>query len=111
MIQNKEIIRNELKIRAAVNNAQRFLEVQAKFGSFSNFIWDYVDGSPIQNSFSNMHEVPATTKVSDLLAKDMKKLGFKFLGSTIVYAHMQATGLVNDHLTSCFRQKEVQALQ
>lgn len=111
LIQNKEIIRNELKIRAAVNNAQRFLEVQAKFGSFSNFIWDYVDGSPIQNSFSNMHEVPATTKVSDLLAKDMKKLGFKFLGSTIVYAHMQATGLVNDHLTSCFRQKEVQALQ
>lgn len=111
LIQNKDIIRNGLKIRAAVNNARRFLEVQAKFGSFSNFIWDYVDGNPIKNNFASMQEVPATTKVSDKLAKDMKKLGFKFLGSTILYAHMQATGLVNDHLTSCFRHKEVHALK
>ncbi|PRY89933.1 DNA-3-methyladenine glycosylase I [Mongoliibacter ruber] len=111
LIQNKDIIRNGLKIRAAVNNARRFLEVQAKFGSFSDFIWDYVDGNPIKNNFASMQEVPATTKVSDKLAKDMKKLGFKFLGSTILYAHMQATGLVNDHLTSCFRHKEVHALK
>lgn len=110
LIQNKEIIRNELKIRSAVNNAKRFIEVQDKFGSFSNFIWDYVDGTPIQNNFTRMEEVPPNTKISDKLAKDMKKLGFKFLGSTILYAHMQATGLVNDHLVSCHRHQEVKLL-
>jgi DNA-3-methyladenine glycosylase I len=111
LLVNPAIIRNKLKIRAAVNNAQRFLEVRDAFGSFSNYIWGFVDGSPIQNHFKNMQEVPAQTQISDALAKDMKKRGFKFLGSTILYAHMQATGLVNDHLTSCYRHQEIMNLK
>uniref|UniRef100_UPI0035948D51 DNA-3-methyladenine glycosylase I n=1 Tax=Aquiflexum sp. TaxID=1872584 RepID=UPI0035948D51 len=107
LLQNKEIIRNELKIRSAINNARRFMEIQASFGSFSTYIWDFVDGKPIQNSFKTLSEVPATTPVSDRLSKDLKKRGFKFLGSTIIYAHMQATGLVNDHLVDCWRHREV----
>jgi len=107
LIQNPEIVRNQLKIKAAVNNAIRFMEVQNEFGSFSNYIWSFVDNRVIHNSWSSMSEVPATTKESDALAKDMKKRGFKFLGSTVLYAHMQATGLVNDHLKDCFRHKEV----
>ncbi len=97
------IIRNTLKIRAAINNARCFMKVQEEFGSFSNYIWGFVGGKPKQNKLESMKEITATTKESDLLAKDLKKRGFKFLGSTTVYAHMQATGLVNDHLESCFR--------
>jgi DNA-3-methyladenine glycosylase I len=107
LLQDPGIIRNTLKIKAAINNAQRFIEIQQEFGSFSNYIWGFVGGAPIQNSLRSMGEAPATTPESDRLAKDLKKRGFKFLGSTTVYAHMQATGLVNDHLVSCFRYEEV----
>jgi DNA-3-methyladenine glycosylase I len=110
LLENPEIIRNELKIRSAINNAQRFIEIQEEFGSFCNYIWDFVDGTPIQNEWQNLSNIPATTKLSDKLSKDIKKRGFKFLGSTTIYAHMQATGLVNDHEVSCFRHKEVQKL-
>lgn len=107
LLQNPGIIRNELKIRAAINNAKRFMEVQKEFGSFSDYIWGFVGGKPIQNKLKKGNPAPATTPESDLLAKDMKKRGFKFLGSTTIYAHMQATGLVNDHLVDCFRYQEV----
>ncbi len=107
LLQNPGIIRNELKIRAAINNAKRFMEVQKEFGSFSDYIWGFVGGKPIQNKLKKGNPAPATTPESDLLAKDLKKRGFKFLGSTTVYAHMQATGLVNDHLVDCFRYSEV----
>ncbi|MEN2280622.1 DNA-3-methyladenine glycosylase I [Algoriphagus sp. SE2] len=107
LLQNPGIIRNELKILAAINNAQRFMEIQEEFGSFSEYIWGFVGGKPIQNQLKEEDPTPATSPESDLLAKDMKKRGFKFLGSTTIYAHMQATGLVNDHLVSCFRYKEV----
>jgi len=110
LMQDAGIIRNALKIKAAINNAERFMEVQQEFGSFSNYIWGFVDGKPIQNHFQSPSEVPATTEASDKLAKDLKKRGFKFLGSTTIYAHMQATGLVNDHMPHCFRYKEVQQL-
>ena len=101
LMQNEGIIRNRLKILATINNAQRFMEVQEEFGSFSKYIWCFVDGEPIINSPKELKDVPATTEISDKLAKDLKKRGFKFLGSTVVYAHMQATGMVNDHLISC----------
>jgi DNA-3-methyladenine glycosylase I len=107
LLQDKSIIRNSLKIKGAINNAKRFMEVQKEFGSFSNYIWGFVGEKPIQNSLKSMENAPATTLESDRLAKDMKKRGFKFLGSTTLYAHMQATGLVNDHLVDCFRYKEV----
>jgi DNA-3-methyladenine glycosylase I len=107
LTQNPEIIRNRPKIQAAVNNAKRLMEIQQEFGSFSDYIWGFVDNRVIHNSWSSMSEVPATTKESDALAKDMKKRGFKFLGSTTLYAHMQATGLVNDHLNDCFRKEEL----
>jgi DNA-3-methyladenine glycosylase I len=107
LLQDPGIIRNVLKIRAAISNAQRFMEVQQEFGSFSTYIWGFVGGKPKQNSLKSMKEAPATTPESDRLAKDLKKRGFKFLGSTTIYAHMQATGLVNDHLDNCFRKREV----
>ncbi|WP_296700167.1 DNA-3-methyladenine glycosylase I [Algoriphagus sp.] len=107
LLQNPGIIRNELKIRAAINNAKRFMEIQNEFGSFTKYIWGFVGGKPIQNSLKHGDPAPATTPESDALAKDLKKRGFKFLGSTTVYAHMQATGLVNDHLVECFRYEEV----
>lgn len=107
LLQDSRIIRNVLKIRAAISNAQRFMEIQQEFGSFSNYIWGFVGGKPIQNSLRTMGEALATTPESDLLAKDLKKRGFKFLGSTTIYAHMQATGLVNDHLVDCFRYPQV----
>lgn len=110
LLDNPEIIRNENKIRSAINNAQRFIEIQEKFGSFCNYIWDFVDGTPIQNEWENLSDIPATTDISDKLSKDIKKHGFKFLGSTTIYAHMQATGLVNDHEISCFRYEEVQKM-
>ena len=101
------IIRNRLKVNGAVTNAQKFLEVQKEFDSFDSYIWGFVDGRPIINKWQNMGEIPATTKESDALSKDLKKRGFKFVGSTIMYAHMQACGLVNDHVTTCFRYHEV----
>ncbi len=110
LLEDKNIIRNQLKIKAAINNAKRFMEVQQEFGSFSNYIWGFVGGKTIQNSLRSMENAPATSPESDRLAKDMKKRGFKFLGSTTLYAHMQATGLVNDHLVDCFRYNDVSAL-
>ncbi len=99
------VVRNRLKVESAVTNAKAFIAVQEEFGSFSNYIWGFVGGKPIQNRFKQDSDVPATSAVSDALSKDLKKRGFKFVGSTIMYAHMQATGLVNDHVTSCFRHK------
>ena len=109
-LQNPAIIRNRLKVYGARKNALAFLEVQADKGSFANYIWDFVDGTPIQNKWKSMSQVPATTAISDSLSKDMKKRGFTFVGSTIMYAHMQATGMVNDHTTDCFRHRECKAL-
>ncbi|WP_160718245.1 DNA-deoxyinosine glycosylase [Isachenkonia alkalipeptolytica] len=108
LLQDPGIIRNCKKVEASVNNANRFREVQREFGSFSRYIWSFVDHTPVVNRWETEEEVPAKTPVSDALAKDMKKRGFKFVGSTILYAHMQATGLVNDHITGCFRHGEVQ---
>ncbi|MDC7997192.1 DNA-3-methyladenine glycosylase I [Gilvibacter sediminis] len=101
------IIRNKLKVRATVSNAQAFMKVQEEFGSFSKYIWGFTGGKPIVNSFEKLSEVPANTPLSDKISKDLKKRGFKFVGTTVVYAHMQATGMVNDHITSCFRYKEL----
>ena len=101
LMSNAGIIRNKLKILATINNAQRFQEVQKEFGTFSKYIWNFVDGKPIVNRPITLADVPATTEISDALSVDLKKRGFKFLGSTVMYAHMQATGLVNDHLADC----------
>ncbi len=100
---NPEIIRNRLKIKSAINNARAFIKVQQEFGSFSKYIWAFVDHKPIQNAWKNMQEVPATTPLSDAISKDLKKRGFSFVGSTIIYAYMQSIGMVNDHLTACPR--------
>lgn len=107
ILQDPGIIRNRLKVYAAVNNAKRFLEVQKEFGSFSDYIWSFVNGKPIVNHWKSLREVPATTKESDALSKDLIKRGFKFVGSTVMYAHMQACGLVNDHLLDCWRYASV----
>jgi len=103
------IIRNRLKIEAAVGNARAFLAVQEEFGSFSDYIWRFVDGRPVQNRWRHPREVPATSAVSDALSRDLKARGFRFVGSTIMYAHLQATGLVNDHLVGCFRHRPLRA--
>ena len=105
LLRDPAIVRNRLKVRSAVTNAQAFLAVQEEFGSFSNYIWGFVDGRPVQNRFRRDADVPATSPVSDALSKDLKQRGFKFVGSTIVYAHMQATGMVNDHVVGCFRHR------
>jgi DNA-3-methyladenine glycosylase I len=110
LLQDPGIVRNRLKVRSAVTNAQAFLAVQEEFGSFSDYIWRFVDGRPTRNRFRRDSDIPATSKESDALSKDLKKRGFKFVGSTIVYAHMQATGLVNDHVVGCFRYKPCQQL-
>ncbi|MEP1034083.1 DNA-3-methyladenine glycosylase I [Ekhidna sp.] len=107
LLQDAAIIRNRMKIEATINNAKRFIEVQKEFGSFDKYSWQFVDGKPIINSWKTMEEVPVTTKESDAFAKDLKKRGFKFLGSTTVYAHMQAIGMVNDHTIDCFRYNEL----
>lgn len=107
LLQDPGIIRNKLKVNSAVSNAQHFLEIQEEFGSFDTYIWDFVGGEPIINHWKSIDEVPATTKESDALSKDLKKRGFKFTGSTIMYAHMQACGLVMDHTTDCFRYEEL----
>ncbi|MFZ5972195.1 MAG: DNA-3-methyladenine glycosylase I [Bacteroidota bacterium] len=105
------IVRNRLKVYAAVNNARQFLKVQKEFGSFDTYIWQFVNGKPIVNIRKSTKEVPATTPESDALSKDMQKRGFKFVGSTVIYAHMQACGLVNDHLEECFRFRETRKLR
>jgi DNA-3-methyladenine glycosylase I len=110
LMKNTGIIRNQLKIRATVNNAQQFIKIQDEFGSFSRYIWNFVDGTPIQNKVTNYKEAPATTAISDQLSKDLKKRDFKFTGSTVIYAHMQATGMVNDHEIDCFRYDEIRKL-
>ncbi len=107
LLQNAGIIRNKLKIKATINNAKVFIQVQKEFGSFSEYIWKFVGGKPIINKWKTIDEVPATTEISDRLSKDMKKKGFKFVGSTVIYAHMQATGMVNDHTINCFRHKDL----
>lgn len=107
LLQDKGIIRNRLKVNATVTNAQAFIEIQKTYGSFSNYIWGFVDHQPIKNTIISYKDAPANTSVSDRLSKDLKKKGFKFVGSTVVYAHMQATGMVNDHEKSCFRYNEV----
>ena len=104
------IVRNRLKVKSAVTNAKAFLAVQNEFGSFSDYIWGFVDGQPIQNRFKKDGDIPATSPESDQLSKDLKQRGFKFVGSTIIYAHMQATGLVNDHVVGCFRYKLCSAM-
>jgi len=105
------IVRNRLKVAAAITNARLFLEVQKEFGSFDRYIWGFVDGRPVQNGFTAMKQVPARTPQSDAMSKDLARRGFKFVGSTICYAFMQATGLVNDHLMSCPRYREVARLR
>ncbi len=110
LIADKSIIRNKQKIAACINNARHFLDIQKEFGRFDNYIWGFVDYQPVVNAFKTMEELPAKTKLSDKISADLKKRGFKFVGSTVVYAHMQATGMVNDHLVDCFRYSEVQSL-
>ena len=108
LLQDPGIVRNRLKVNAAVNNAKRFLEVQKEFGSFDKYIWGFVDGKPKVNAWKEMRDVPPTSAESDALSKDLIKRGFKFVGSTVIYAHMQACGLINDHLVDCFRYHAVQ---
>jgi DNA-3-methyladenine glycosylase I len=110
LIRNPAIIRNRLKIQATVTNARAFLEIRDSFGSFDKYIWGFVDGQPVQNNWRSQADVPATSSISDALSKDLKQRGFKFVGSTIIYAHMQATGLVNDHIVTCFRHSECRDL-
>ncbi len=107
LLANPGIIRNRLKVLAAINNAQRFLEVQVEFGSFDAYIWGFVDGKTIVNELRTMQDYPATTAESDALSADLRARGFKFVGPTICYAHMQATGMVNDHSLDCFRRQEI----
>ena len=107
LLQDAGIIRNKLKIKATISNAQAFIQIQEEYGSFSKYIWAFVDGKPIKNKLKNTNDAPANTKLSDTLSKDLKKRGFKFVGSTVIYAHMQATGMVNDHEINCFRYNEV----
>ena len=107
LMANEKIIRNRLKINAAVNNARAFLRVAEEYGSFGKFIWGYVDYKPITGHWRNLRDVPANTPLSDKISKDLKKMGFKFVGSTIIYAFMQAIGMVNDHITECFVYKEL----
>lgn len=110
LMQNNGIIRNRLKIESAVRNANAFLQIRDGFGTFNNYIWNFVDGRPIQNKRKGMQDLPARTELSDIISKDLKKRGFNFVGSTIIYAHMQATGMVNDHVVDCFRYREIRDL-
>jgi DNA-3-methyladenine glycosylase I len=110
LLQNPGIVRNRLKVNATVINARKFLDVQAEYGTFGNYLWGFVDGTPIQNHWSALSQIPAETEISRKLSKDLSKRGFKFVGSTIIYSMMQACGLVNDHTVDCFRHQEVQGL-
>lgn len=105
LLKNEGIVRNRLKIKSAIKNAKVFLEIQKEFGSFSKYLWNFVDGKPVQNTFKTLKEVPAQTELSDTISKDLKKRGMSFVGSTIIYAYLQAVGVVNDHTTDCFRYK------
>ncbi len=107
LLQNKGIIRNRAKIRAAITNAARFLEIQRTFGSFDAYMWGFLDGRPIINAWQHLEDIPAFTPLAEKISKDLKQRGFKFIGPTVVYAHMQATGMVNDHLVSCFRHQQL----
>lgn len=107
LLKDEGIIRNKLKVEAAITNARAFLRVRKEYGSFDKYIWSFVNGKPIQNKFKSLKQLPAKTKLSDKISEDLKKRGFKFVGSTIVYAHMQATGMVNDHVVNCYRHKEI----
>lgn len=109
LLQDQGIVRNKLKVNAAVTNAQAFMDIQKEFGSFTEYIWSFVNGQPIKSNWKNHENAPATSKESDALSKDLKKRGFKFVGSTVMYAHMQATGLINDHIDTCFRYNEISA--
>jgi DNA-3-methyladenine glycosylase I len=106
MLQDTGIIRNRKKIESSINNAKRFLEVVEQYGSFSKYLWGFTDGKQVVNHFKRLSEIPASTSLSDTIARDMKQKGFRFLGSTILYAHLQATGLVNDHVMDCFRYQD-----
>ena len=108
LLKDEGIIRNKLKIEGAVANAKAFLQVRKELGTFDKYVWSFVNGKPLQNKFKSLKDIPARTKLSDKISDDLKKREFKFVGSTIIYAHMQATGMVNDHLISCFRHKELQ---
>jgi DNA-3-methyladenine glycosylase I len=110
LMNNPNIVRNRLKIESAVSNARAYLDFQSKHGSFAAHMWSFVGGKPVQNNFTRHKQVPPVSAVSDAISKDLKQRGFRFVGSTIIYAHMQATGMVNDHLTGCFRYKECKAL-
>jgi len=110
MLSDTSIIRNRLKIESSINNAKRFIEVQKEFGSFSKYIWGFVNNKPVINSWDSIKDVPANTELSDSISKDLKKRGFKFVGSTIIYSHLQATGIINDHVTGCFRHDEIKKL-
>lgn len=105
LLKNEGIVRNRLKIKSAIKNAKVFLEIQKEFESFSKYLWNFVDGKPVQNTFKTLKEVPAQTELSDTISKDLKKRGMSFVGSTIIYAYLQAVGVVNDHTTDCFRYK------
>lgn len=107
LLKDDGIIRNRMKIEAAVNNAKRFLEVKNEFGTFDRYMWGFVNNKPVLNNWRKLSQIPATSKLSDEISKDLKKRGFKFVGSTVIYAHLQAIGIVNDHLVSCFRYKEL----
>ncbi|RXP56588.1 DNA-3-methyladenine glycosylase I [Lutibacter sp. HS1-25] len=107
LLLNAGIIRNKLKIKATISNAVAFMKIQEEFGSFSTYIWNFVNKKPIKNNWQDLKDLPAKTALSDVISKDLKKRGFKFVGSTVIYAHMQATGMVNDHITTCFRYKQV----
>ena len=107
LLKDVGIIRNKLKVESAVTNAKAFLEIRMEFGTFNKYTWNFVNGKPIQNKFKSLKEIPVRTALSDLMSNDLKKKGFKFVGSTIIYAHMQATGMVNDHVVDCFRYKEL----
>ena len=107
LMRNEGIIRNEKKIRASINNAKKFLEIQKEFGSFCNYIWGFVDHKPVINCWKSVSELPAKTELAERISKDMKKRGFQFLGPVIIYSHLQATGLVNDHVVDCFRYEEL----
>ena len=108
LLENPGIIRNKAKVRAAITNAREFIKIQNEFGSFSKYSWRFANGKPIVNKWKTLKQLPATSKESDTFSIDLKQRGFKFVGSTIMYAHMQATGMINDHLVSCFRYKEVE---
>ncbi len=110
LLNDPGVVRNKLKVNSVVTNAKVFLEIQKEYGSFDHFIWSFVDGTPITNTWKTMEEVPASTELSDVMSKTLKKKGFKFIGTTICYAYMQAIGMVNDHTTDCFRYQEITSL-